>query len=271
MTTVNSLVPIILMMWIKSFEGPVIVNPFPPCISNAPTLNYHVGLFTLSVTLPNNSNGYTATYQTCCRVNPLANVFNSQSVGGTGSTYSCSIPPYTIILLYFQQVLMPFAGKNVLHYNLMPLMMTETLWCTPLPLPTTADVLKIPANVNPAPPAYSSVGYINGFTADSPLGDKAIIDPQTGIISGIAPDVGKYVVCVAVSSYRNGVFINEHRKDFIVNVTDCDFAGVELDPKPVSCDGFSVDFSNDNTLTSKSNFLLGIWRPGKRSFKYFNP
>ena len=68
------------------------------------------------------------------------------------------------------------------------------------------------------------------LASDVPLGDKATIDPQTGIISGIAPDVGRYVVCVAVRSYRNGVFVAEHRKDFIVNVTDCDFAGVQLRP-----------------------------------------
>ena len=60
-------------------------------------------------------------------------------------------------------------------------------------------------NVNPAPPSYGSVDYINGFTSETPLGDKATIDPQTGIISGIAPEVGKYVVCVAVISYQNGV------------------------------------------------------------------
>ena len=35
----------------------------------------------------------------------------------------------------------------------------------------------------------------------------------------------------AVDSYRNGAFIDSHRKDFIVNVTDCDFAGAQLDPQ----------------------------------------
>src|SRR6185503_14509837 len=84
------------------------------------------------------------------------------------------------------------------------------------------------ANINPNPPPYGSVDYINGFTFDAPLGTKASIDPHTGIISGIAPDVGRYVVCVAVTSYKNGILVNSHTKDFIVNVTDCDFAGVQL-------------------------------------------
>ncbi|MDQ6903114.1 MAG: hypothetical protein M3139_08895, partial [Bacteroidota bacterium] len=77
---------------VKSAEVPVQVDPLPPCINNAPILDYNVGIFILHVTLPNTVKGYTASYQTCCRVNPLANVFNAPGVGGTGSTYSCSIP-----------------------------------------------------------------------------------------------------------------------------------------------------------------------------------
>ena len=51
------------------------------------------------------------------------------------------------------------------------------------------------------------------------------------------------------------------RKDFIVNVTDCDFAGVELDPKAVSCDGFSVNFSNDNNSPQNQTFYWEFGDP----------
>ena len=56
-------------------------------------------------------------------------------------------------------------------------------------------------------------------------------------------------------------YYNYLEKDFIVNVTDCDFAGVELDPKPVSCDGFSVDFSNDNTSPQNQTFYWDFGDP----------
>ncbi len=36
----------------RNSELPVAVDPFPPCISNAPVLSYHVGIFILNVTLP---------------------------------------------------------------------------------------------------------------------------------------------------------------------------------------------------------------------------
>jgi gliding motility-associated-like protein len=245
----------------KSSELPVVVDPFPPCISNAPTLNYHVGIFIKDVTLPNNSKGYTATYQTCCRVNPLANVFNAPGVGGTGSTYSCKIPAVPDKSPYFSTSIDAICRlkRFTLRFNAMD-DDRDSLVYSFAPA-YNGGATQNAANVNPNPPPYFSVEYTSGFISDTPLGESATIDPHTGIISGIAPDVGKYVVCVSVISYRNGIFINEHRKDFIVNVTDCDFAGVQLDPKPVSCDGFSVDFINDNNSPQNQTFYWEFGDP----------
>ena len=239
---------------LKSTEVPVQVDPFPPCISNAPVLNYHVGIFILEVTLPNNTKGYTATYQTCCRVNPLANVYNAPGVGGTGSTYSCSIPGKPDKSPYFATSVDAICRQKHFTLNFNATDDDQDSLVYSFAPAFNGGASQNASNVNPSPPLYNSVNYIGGFSSDAPLGDKAILDPKTGIISGIAPSVGKYVVCVAVKSYRNDVLLNEHRKDFIVNVTDCDFAGVELDPKPVTCDGFSVNFSNDNNSPQNQTF-----------------
>lgn len=238
----------------KSTEVPVQVDSFPPCISNAPILNYHVGIFILQVTLPDNIKGYTATYQTCCRVNPLANVYNAPGVGGTGSTYSCSIPGKPDTSPYFSTSVDAICRQKHFNLNFNATDDDQDSLVYSFVPAFNGGASQNASNVNPSPPAYNSVNYINGFSSDAPLGDKAILDPETGIISGVAPNVGKYVVCVAVKSYRNGILLNEHRKDFIVNVTDCDFAGVELDPKPVTCDGFSVSFSNDNNSPQNQTF-----------------
>jgi gliding motility-associated-like protein len=245
----------------KLAENTVLVDAFPPCINNPPTLNYHVGIFVMVVTLPNNTHGYTATYQTCCRVNPLANVFNSQNSGGTGSTYSCSIPPKPDNSPVFTTSIDAICRQKhfTLNFNASD-PDGDSLVYTFAPAYNGGATVNS-GNVNPAPPAYHSVSYINQFTAETPLGDKATLDPQTGIISGIAPEVGKYVVCVAVISYKKGVLVNVHTKDFIVNVTDCDFAGAELDPKGVSCDGFSVSFANDNNSPQNQTFYWEFGNP----------
>lgn len=250
---------------LKSDEQPVTVNAFPSCITNPPILNYHVGIFTYTVDLPVNVKGYTASYQTCCRVNPLENVFNSAGLGGTGSTYSCVIPaapdkspqfntsvdaicrkkPFTLKFNAFD------ADNDSLVYSFAPA--------------NDGGTAQNSGNINPAAPPYASVRYLANYSFLTPLGDLATIDRRTGIISGIAPDIGKYVVCVAVDSYRNGVLVGSHLKDFIVNVTDCDFAGAQLDPQGVTCDGFNVLFKNYNNSPLNQTFFWTFGDPASGS------
>lgn len=251
----------------KNSETQVPVDPFPPCITNPPSLVYDVAYFTFTVTLPNNNNGYTASYQTCCRVQPLMNVYNNVGGGsGTGATYSCIIPGVQDNSPVFNTSVDAICRLKhfTLSFNAMDADGDSLVYAFAPAYnggPTQSS-----ANINPNAPPYGSVNYINGFTYNTPLGPKAGIDTHTGIISGTAPDVGKYVVCVAVTSYRNGVIVEEHRKDFIVNVTDCDFAGALLNPKPVNCDGFNVTFSNDNTSPQNLTFYWDFGDPASGLF-----
>lgn len=246
-----------------SAPAPVGIGDNPQCVVNPPKLNYNVAEYTFTVDLPANAKGYTATYQTCCRVNPMTNVFNTGAVGsGTGSTYSCSIPGTDAL---------GAGGTNnspVFSTSVSPICQGK---------PFTMDFsVKDPdgdaviysfceafnggsatsaSNINPAPPPYRSVPYINGFSAATPLGNAASIDPKTGIISGIAPAVGRYVVCVCASEYRNGKLISIHRKDFIVNVANCDYAGAQLYPSYTFCKTLTASFQNLNNSTLNESFF----------------
>lgn len=235
----------------KSSEIAVPINPYPNCVQNAPSISYNVGYYELIIDLPDNHEGYTAAFQTCCRVFPMQNVFNTGAVGGAGGTYSCVIPgDFTLT-----------AGQ---HDNSPQFNSAISLICSEKPFSfdfsaTDRDGDSLAyyfcdakgsgsigdaGSYNPAAPPYVSVPYINGYSPTKPLGVDATIDPHTGIISGIAPSAGRYVVCVCVDEYRNGVLIGTHSKDFIVNVTDCDFAGARLKPSYSSCDGFTYTFDN---------------------------
>ena len=246
----------------KTLETNVPVDAFPPCVNNAPIIDYDVAFFNLLVELPINANGWTAAYQTCCRVNPLVNVLNSNGGGGTGSTYICTIPGTNQVPLgSFNNSPRFFTGISLICFN-------KSFSLNFSAEDPDGDSLSYnfceafgggPAQnantINPAPPPYGSVPYINGFSADQPLGQFATIDPRTGIISGVAPDVGKYVVCVCINEYRNGLLIGNHRKDFIVNVASCDFAGAKLLPAYSSCDGFTDSFENLNNSVENHSFL----------------
>jgi hypothetical protein len=72
-----------------------------------------------------------------------------------------------------------------------------------------------------APPPYSSIPYSAGFSGSSPLGSGVTINSRTGLISGIAPAPGEYVIAVCVDEYRSGVLIATTRKELHVVVGDC--------------------------------------------------
>ena len=240
----------------KSQELQVPVNSFPPCVTNAPTLDYHVGFYQLIVELPDNVSGYSATYQTCCRVTNLLNVNNPGLPSqGTGSTYTCDIPPFIDNAPQFStNVSLICAGKHFTFDFSAIDPDGDSLAYVFAAAYDRGNAINS-ANVNPSPPPYAPVTYIGGYTDLEPLGPTANLNPSTGMIYGIAPvNPGKYVVCVSVKSYRNGVYIGEHRKDFIVNVGNCDFTGAQLDPRPVTCDGFNVSFSNNGDTPADTSW-----------------
>jgi len=248
------------------------VAPFPPCMINAPSLNYTVGYFTFTVDLPVNQKGYTGTYNTCCRVHPMINV-DYPLAQGTGSTYICRIPGTLTV---------PNGDNSSPVYD-----MTLSAICFNKPFTYSfhatdpdGDSLVYSftdafdrgtslsaQDADPLPPGatypyYQTVPYINGFTAAKPLGNNAVINQFTGVISGTAPSqfIGgnpeRYVVAVVVKEYRNGVFIADHRKDFIVNISDCDLASAGLQTQYVNCDNFDFNFSS---TSSTANIQTYYW------------
>ena len=220
----------------------------PSCIQGAPVLNYTYATYSMIVELPDNLNGYTVAFQTCCRIDGMINVGNS-----TGSTYNCIIP-----------------GTNQLgsgNDNSPQFSLPVNVICKNAPFTlnfaatdpdgdslvySLCDAYGGGAATNagfdqPAPPPYNSVIYNFPFTSTNPFGTGATINPQTGVISGMAPDFGKYVVCVCITVFRNGVPIATHRKDLIVQVSDCVITTAVANFVPVTCDGFNVQFSQSST------------------------
>lgn len=226
------------------------LNTLPSCITNPPNLVYSVGLYTFLIELPINANGYTISYQTCCRVDGIMNVPNS-----VGATYAAVIPGTNRVPTTAQDNSARFStGISVICFN-KPFTLDFSA--------TDPDGDSLVYNLcdaygggaaqnasfaSPAPPPYNFLNYTNGFTGTAPLGSGSSINSQTGIISGIAPDAGRYVVSVCVQSFDRATrrLKGEHKKDFIVTVAPCDFAGAQLQPSYLSCDGFTFNFENLN-------------------------
>ena len=233
----------------------------PPCLTNPPVFNYSVGSYSFIVELPINASGYTIAYQTCCRVANITNIGNSP---GVGSTYVGSIPG-TIDLPVGNNSSPQFqTGISVIcqaNKFLLDFSATDTDGDSLVYSTTSAYNGGAAADAsfsNPAPPAYGSVPYSSPYSGSQPLGPLGVMNSATGFISGTAPAAGKYIVCVLVKEYRNGIFISDHRKDFIVTVAPCDFASSELQTSYVNCDSLTIKFKNESTsalnLTFNWNF-----------------
>lgn len=263
----NQLVDGFKTIQLGSTEFPLGIIFSPPCLSNTPILNYRAGYYSFDIELPSNTTGYTASYQTCCRIDGISNAANEQ-----GSTYIGEIPG--------NNVLLTGAIDNSARFET-----GLSIICSDKPFklnfsatdPDASDNLVYefygafngggaiisyqpsPANyLTPAGPPYGTINYTAGYSGFNSFGSNATINPTTGIISGIAPSAGKYIVAVVVKSYRAGRFIAAHRKDFLVTVAPCDFASSELKLTYTNCDNRDFVFKNENgsllNLTFDWNF-----------------
>ena len=211
------------------------------------------------------SGGYTVSYQRCCRIANMENVDNSSAAG---NTFTVVIPGLTT----------PFSGQTNSSPNFpindtavvcensffrLPFLATDpdgdSLSYSLCGAYTGASSATPAPTVSTAPP-YTVVPYTFPYTGAQPLGSLVSIDPRTGLISGIAPQnvrgSGEYVICVCVKEYRNGIQIAETRKELHIKVGSCVPLNAQLNPQYISCDGFTLTFSN---TTPSSAITSHFW------------
>ncbi len=234
-------------------------NPLPvpinisPCIQFPPNLNYTYKTYSFLIELPNNNSGYTVAFQTFSR--QLAeNLSTGASGTGQGANYLCIIPglnslpsPQTDSSPAFSlPVSVVCANSNfTLDFSATDAA-TDSLvysFCNAY----DGGAAGLADFRNPVPPPYLSVAYVNPFTGVSPMGPQATINSRTGIISGVAPNAGNYVVCVCIAVYRQGILIGFHRKDLIVQVSGCIPTEANAMPGFTTCDGFNIQFNHTST------------------------
>jgi PKD repeat protein len=225
-----------------------------PCIQNPSPVCYRLRTYTLQIDLPRTASGYMAIFQRCCRIDGINNLNPNQSIGssyvteihGTDAVGSGtnSSPLYvvkdTVLICQNRPFQLDFGAYDPDGDSL------SYQFCDAYTCPSNPPVITNP----PAPSSVGFVAYASGFSGTNPLGPSVTINPVTGLISGIAPAGGNYVVCVCVTEWRHGVRLTTHRKDFNVQIDDrCDFAAALLNPSYVNCDSLTQSFHNEAPYT----------------------
>jgi gliding motility-associated-like protein len=227
------------------------------CLNNPPATCLKRSVFVKDLVLPPSQFGYLISYQRCCRNGSITNILNPE---GIGATYFCTIPP------------VPNAKNNSAEFKNFP----PQIICANNPLfydnsatDKDGDSLSYefcqafegggPSSPvpDPLPPPYKQVDYAPGYSPARPIaGNPGIqINPRTGLISGTPNLLGRFVVTVCCTEWRNGDPINVVKREFQFVVTNCSKAVVanipqyseEFNTYVVQCAGYTVKFDNLST------------------------
>lgn len=233
------------------------------CINPIPSICYKITTYELVKELDKIGPGYIVSYQRCCRI---AGINNIQTSNNVGDTWTVTIPGTATA---------PNAEKNSsARFTLNDTAIicensyfTFDFKATDINGDSLAyrfsDAYDGGSTGNPTPnpagtPPYNTVPYAGGFFGNFPMGGGVTINPKTGVVSGTAPTAGVYVLTVTVSEFLPGTTtkIAEVRKSLHIQVANCTITNAQLQPEYVTCDGFTMNFSNEG---SNANVQTWFW------------
>jgi gliding motility-associated-like protein len=220
-----------------------------PCIINPPTVCYEVGYYQFRISIPGNA-AYVIATQVMFRIDGISNL--TPNYDQVGATYIGEFPDVANQSAHFTgSDLVTICANNPFSYDFA----AEDADGDELRYSFCNAFRTIGSggfggrNEPPPPPPYQSVPYGQGFNGSSPLGANVTIDPRTGLVSGVAPAAGKYVVTVCVEELRDGNVIATQHKDLQINITTCSITGATLPPEYMLC-GTSTTLNPKNLSTS---------------------
>lgn len=201
------------------------------CVINDPQYCADKITFRRQLTLPASPEGYTLFYSGCCR-NGISNLRSESWNGGIEMIYG--VPEGGQSLTFFCKI----PSHSNTGINSSPQSLTDSIIyaCASRPLQyrfryADADNDSLSyrfglsmGKTGAATTTFIPLSYQTGFSVNQPVTGNPVIavDPVTGIFTGTPSFPGLYVLVLLVDEYRNGRLINTHRKDFQLNVFDCE-------------------------------------------------
>jgi len=264
----NQLVQNIAIPYPGSVRLPAVASN--PCIEVTGDVCVEEAIYIRTVTLPPDPNGYTLSYQRCCRNNSIINLVSPES---TGATYSINIPGSAFdncnnspVYNNFPPVLLCANEPLIFDHSANDAEGDSLVYsfCSPLEGATTTSPMPVPA----AQPPYNFVIFSPPYSNSYPIAsDPAFsLDPNTGLLTGTPTQLGQYVVGVCVEEYRNGTLLSVNKRDFQFNVVSCvynvtsQFTSplIEVDPDEDYCNGLEVVFINQSQNATSFYWDFGV-------------
>ena len=110
-----------------------------------------------------------------------------------------------------------------------------------------------PLNNLMGPPPYIPIQFAPpyGFSDPSHSGNFSI-DPATGMVSDIPAQLGRFNYTIQVAEYRDGVLLSEIRRDFPLNIVQCN---INLDSMISTVDYTGLNMLNDTILINEQDTI----------------
>ena len=237
---------------IKVIAGCTIKDCYP-CLDSIPPRCYEIRNYETIVELDQSPDGYIISKQRCCRIGGIINILSPSD--DYGATYTITIPGFNTSpaapmnsspLFIFNDTAVVCGGSQfTLNFTATDLNGDSLVYSFVDAFDGASAGPPNPATASNPP--YSSVAYALPYRGTRPLGFGVTINPLTGVISGIAPPLGEYVICVLVKEYRNGLYIGESRKELHLASAPCTPVAASSNFVAITCDGYTVNFTDNST------------------------
>lgn len=230
------------------------------CVVNEPQTCIEQYVFQTFIDLPESPEGYTIYYNSCCR-NGVSNLTNSSGnsgseliynvpVSGQAFTFAAFIPAQNIVVnnspvSVNDSVVLACRGKSFLYRIQYRDADGDSIVIKP-----AAPLSKVSAATTSFPP----LTFLSAYNINQPLGNGIVIN-STGEVSGTPQSTGNFALALYIEEYRAGRLINRNRKDYQLNVFDCDIKEVN---EVINCETNAALFEQANNSTNKFYWDFGV-------------
>ena len=242
-----------------------------PCLTSIPQRCYRIINYETIVELAPSPDGYIIAKQRCCRVGGISNL--QAPSNDFGAIWTIKIPglnegptaPMNTSPNFIFNDTAVVCGDNFFALNFNATDVDgDSLAYSFVSAFDGSGAINPPTAPNPP---FNILSYFPPYSGTRPLGAAVTINPVTGLISGIAPPAGEYVVCVLVKEYRNGMYIGESRKELHLKTATCDPLVANPNFNGVTCDGFTVTLTQ-NSSGNPTGFFWDFGDPASGPANY---
>ncbi len=251
--------------FLLDFQGATVIEDelASECLLAQGELCVEEAIYTDTIWIPIQDEGYIFAYQRCCRNILLNNIVDplntgviyktciepeSMDGGNKSAQFSQHTPLYVCINepWVFDHSATDEDGDDLV-YSLYTPFQSGTA-DDPIPTPPFGNPLD--REVEWLSPTYSETNMLGG---SSPL----TIDPNTGILTATPEITGVFLIGVKVEEFRNGELINTVYRDMEIDIRACgDIPTASFEVETYNCDGFDVTFDNTSEGANFYNWIF---------------